>query len=89
MAISTIRRASQEDFDAVQAAWERFCERHGELRLDMNHPGDFSYDPDIPEISYYKALWQRIIFRALGLSGRVDIKHPVCIAYDHVGRSGY
>ena len=88
MAISTIRKASDEDIQAVNVAWAKFCARHPELRTRSDAPGDMA-DVYGESVSYYEALWQRIICRALDLPAGVDISHPVCIAYGVVGTSGY
>jgi hypothetical protein len=87
MGLSTIRKATDDDIENVNAAWGRFYDRHPELFTDPTFPGEMGNMAD--DTAYEEALWQRCIMRTLGLSGSVDIKHPVCIAYGYVGESGW
>ena len=84
--ISVIRKAEQADYDAVQAAAMRFCDRHG---ISYDSPGDaeyaIHYEMDPMSAGHNQArirkLWTACYCRAL----REPTDVRLTIAYGHVG----
>ena len=92
MAFSTIRRATDEDYERLAASWKRFCKRHASGAVHLDPDTDLigviqcTYGEDV---SHLESLWQRAARRALRTAGPIDIGHPLAIAHGHVGTSGW
>ena len=88
MTISTIRRATESDLNAVERAAERFCRRHN---IEQSYDGqDFAVtvedavawaDSDEGKQTRLSLLWQQCFCRALG----EPYNSRLTIAYGHVG----
>lgn len=90
MAFSVIRRATDEDYARLNAAWQRFCRNNNDpptvyLEPDLIGFVQCTYEEDLPPLL---AKWERAAVRALRLKG-VDIRHPVGVGDGYVGTSGW
>ena len=94
-AISTVRKATDEDVKAYELAWVRFYDRHQSNKLICIFPDiigdiDYSWAGGQLEVNRLKRLWYACASRALKLTPiQVDIRHMPVIAYGHVGYNGY
>lgn len=81
MAWSTIRRASESEIQAVEAAAKRFCSRHG-IDRDLGDGDEMAakvaLDCECDDRPELRRLWRRILKRLTGSSDG--------IAYGYVGR---
>lgn len=87
MAISTIRRATDDDFSAVRAAAVRFCDRHG-LGFDDEAGAEAAIEYEIESGGHQggprpriRKLWTAVYCRSLGVP--TDVR--TTIAYGHIG----
>lgn len=84
MGWNTIRKATNEDEQALQAAAERFCKRHN-LEFDADMPAQttiyYTLDNDREDEKRLRHLWRAIVRRTLGN------KSAEGIAYGYVGYS--
>ena len=80
MAISTYRKATQSDIDAQRIAWQKFADKYLSF---TGEPGFIPIDD-----ARLDRLWQMRLARALNVPYG-SRKHPLCIAYGHVGYGGY
>lgn len=90
MAWSTIRKATADDRDAIEAAAERFIKRHG-IKTWSDEPASSTVDNHIDGLSqkdrvdggergrYLGRLWRAAVRRAL------NERHADGIAYGYVG----
>lgn len=78
MGWNTIRKATREDEDALQAAAERFCERHG-IQIIPEFTALDAVNHEIGRDKRLYRLWVRIVRRTLRHSAAEGI------AYGYVG----
>lgn len=83
MALSTIRRVTQDDKDAVGAAWTRFSHRHPEA--DEEWIGDI-YSPHEGRTEKVERLWQAVL---LGLRRGTSLGHRIVIDSGYVCEDGW